>query len=110
MRPPLSRAATGLLRQILARTDIPRDRILIGDFRSTDWYSLTYEGERHEISLRVRGHTPSEDAAALVRGIEEAELTLAGHIVADIAVASGPDRQPDGSVELRIEALTLVDA
>ena len=110
MRPPLSRAATALLRQILDRTNIPRVDVVIGDFRSTDWHSLTYEGERHEISLRIRGNDAAERAATLIDGIGDADLSLPGHIVADIAIVGTPITLDDGSVEVEFEALTLVDA
>ena len=53
MRPALSPAAAGLLRGILARSGVDRDRILLSDFRSVDWQSLTFVGERHEIRLRL---------------------------------------------------------
>ena len=55
MRSALSVAAAGLLRSLLARAGVERDRILLTDFRSTDWQSLTFVGERHEIRLRLPG-------------------------------------------------------
>ena len=80
------------------------------DCRSVDWQSLTFIGERHELTLRVLGSQADAIAARLVDEIEEAEFALRGHIVADIAVAEPPMHCSDGSIEVKLEALTLVDA
>ena len=53
MKLALSPAAAGLLRALVARAGINRDRILLTDFRSIDWQSLTFVGERHEMELRI---------------------------------------------------------
>ena len=106
---PMSAAASGLLRALLSRAGIQRDRILLIELRSADWQSLTLIGERHEISLRV----PPPDADQIVRrlseGLEDAEFAIPGQIVADIAVAGEIERDSDGSVALTIEALTVTD-
>ena len=47
------------------------------------WYSATFGGTR--ISLAVT--LPGPDAERLLDGIEEAEMPLPGHFVADLAVA-----------------------
>jgi hypothetical protein len=57
MRLALSPAAAGLLRALLPRGGVERDRILLTEFRSTDWQSLTFTGEQHRIRLRVPGRT-----------------------------------------------------
>ena len=62
MKLALSPAAAGLLRSLLARAGVDRDRILLTEFRSVDWQSLTFMGERHEMELRV----PGPDASAPV--------------------------------------------
>ena len=46
----------------------------------------------------------------LLDGLEDAELEVWGHFVADIAVTEGPFTREDGSVELGIEALTVADS
>jgi len=105
----LSTAAAGLLRSLLARAGVDRDRIVLTLFRSTDWQSLTFMGERHEMELRV----PGPDAAALVErltaGLADAEFAIPGQIVADIGLDRPPFRNPDGSISLHIEALTVVE-
>lgn len=106
-RLPLSPAACGLLRSLLHRCGEDRDRILLIEFRSIDWQSLTFVGERHEIALRVIGPDPDETAGLLLQGLNEDELDLRGHVVAEICTVGAPIRGDDGSLELRLEALTL---
>jgi hypothetical protein len=54
MRMAMSVAAAGLLRELLRRSGVDRNRILLTEFRSTDWQSLTF-GDcipcKHEIGL-----------------------------------------------------------
>ncbi len=107
MRVAMSVAAAGLLREILRRAGIDRDRILLTEFRSKDWQSLTFIGEQHRIRLRIPVPEAGEIAARLVNGIADAEFTLPGHIVADIALKGEPDRNEDGSVALTLDALTV---
>ena len=109
MRMALSPAAAGLLRAVLRRAGVNRDRILLTEFRSTDWQSLTFMGEQHRIRMRV----PSPDADALVasvvNGIGESEFAIPGHVVADIALEGEPERHTDGSIAFTIEALTVAE-
>lgn len=107
MKIAVSAAASGLLRALLARACVPHDRILLTNLRSVDWQSLTFVGERHEISLRIV--EPHADAIArrVAHGLEDADFAVPGHVVADIALVRGPNRTADGSAELTIEALTI---
>jgi hypothetical protein len=104
-----STAASGLLRALLARAGVPRDRILLTNLRSVDWQSLTFIGERHEISFRISG--PHSDAVAkrLTHGLENADFVIPGQVVADIAVVGEPEQTGDGSTQLTIEALTIAE-
>jgi len=45
----------------------------------------------------------------LLSGLEDAEFAIPGQTVADIAVASVPRQNPDGSISARIEALTIAE-
>jgi len=105
----MSAAAAGLLRALLARAAVERDRILLTELRSTDWQSLTFIGERHRIQLRVSGPDAVDVAHRIATGIEDAEFRIAGHIVADILVAGPPRRDRDGSILVELEALTIVE-
>ena len=109
MKLAMSTAAAGLMRALLARTGVDRNRILLSDFRSTDWNSLTFDGERHHIQLRIPGPGAASVAALLVDGLEEADLTIPGQIVADIALARPPAELPDGAILVEIEALTVAE-
>jgi hypothetical protein len=110
MKMAMSPAAAALLRSLLGRAGVERDRILLTEFRSTDWQSLTFVGERHEIRFRIPGPDSKLTAARLLDGLEDAELEVWGHFVADITLAEGPFNREDGSVELGIEALTVADS
>ena len=102
----LSGAATQLLRSLVARTGLGGDRISVGRFHSVDWQSLTFIGERHEISLRLLGPGSRLAFAKLSDGLSEAEWQLIGHVVADMVIVREKSSD-DGSILVEIEALTL---
>jgi hypothetical protein len=106
---PMSRAAISLLRVLIARAGVPRDRILLTDVRSVDWRSLTLSGERHQIRLCVRGPESKAAVTRMCHSLEEAEFSIPGTIVADIVVADAPRRALDGSISVTIEALTVTE-
>jgi hypothetical protein len=105
---PLSPAAALLLRSLLARAGLDADRILLSKFRSVDWQSLTFTGERHEIGLRLRGPHAADALARLRDGLGDAEWALPGHVVADILIV-GTRAAGDGAIDVDLEALTLSD-
>ena len=107
MKLAMSPAAAALLRELIARTSVTRDRILLSSWRSVDWQSLTFVGERHEIRLRITGSDSGTVAARLTEGIADAEFDISGHIVADIGVLGEPAGHADGSTTLCLEALTI---
>lgn len=109
MKLALSPAAAGLLRALVARAGINRDRILLTDFRSVDWQSLTFVGERHEMELRIPQPDAQRLAARVSDGLGDAEFVIPGQIVADIGLERPPSENPDGSVTLHIEALTIAE-
>ena len=107
MRMAMSVAAAGLLRELLRRGGVDRDRILLTEFRSTDWQSLTFIGEQHRIQLRIPQPDAAEITARLVNGLEDCEFSIPGHVVADVTVDGAPQANDDGSILLAIEALTV---
>ena len=109
MKLGLSPAAAGLLRALIARAGVDRDRILLSQHRSFDWQSLTFVGERHEIALRISGPDAGLLASRLTDGLADAELFVPGQIVADVALQFPPFADSDGSVNLSIEALTVAE-
>lgn len=109
MKLALSPAAAGLLRALVRRAGIDRDRILLTEFHSTDWQSLMFVGERHEMELRVPGPDADLLASRLAEGLADAEFSIPGQIVADIDLRRPPIHQRDGSITLLIEALTIAE-
>ena len=109
MKLAMSTAAAGLLRALLARAGVDRHRILLSDFRSTDWNSLTFAGERHSITLRIPGPGAVSVADLLIDRLEEADFVIPGQIVADIVLVRPPTNQADGAITLEIEALTVAE-
>lgn len=109
MKLAMSPAAASLLRTLLNRAGVDRSRVLLSDFKSVDWQSLTFIGERHEIALRV----PEPDAASIVErligDLDENDFDLPGHIVADIQPAGRPVSHRDGAISVAIEALTIAE-
>jgi hypothetical protein len=103
----MSSAACALLRALIGRARVSRDRILLTEAQSIDWRSLTFSGERHQIHLRIPGPGSREIVERMCRGLEDAEFSIPGHIVADIAVLGAPMPAFDGSIRLTIEALTI---
>jgi hypothetical protein len=69
----------------------------------TPWASITFEGERHSIVLRL----PPEQADMLCAGLAERVFTLPGHLVADISAARHDD--PGQASSVVVEALTIAE-
>lgn len=106
-RIPMSSAASALLRALIGRSGVERNRILLTAAESTDWRSLTFSGERHQLHLRVPGPESRSIVDRMCDGLADAEFSIPGVIVADIAVLGGPIVAPDGSSSLTIESLTI---
>jgi len=105
----MSAAASGLLRALIARAGVTVNRILLTDIRSTDWQSLTFVGERHQLELRITGPDSMPVAKRLCDGLEEAEFHIPRQVLADIAVIGDLESSQDGSVTVKIEALTIAE-
>jgi hypothetical protein len=103
----MSRAATALFRALIARSGVAADRILLMDWRSVDWQSLTFIGERHQIGLRITGEGSDAAAARFLSGLSEAEFAIPGHLVADIVPIARIEQERDGSRVISLEALTI---
>lgn len=105
MRLAMSPAAAALLRALIERAGVPRDRVLLSEITSVDWQSLTFTGERHEIHLRVAGPDASEVLHRMCAGLEDAEFDIGGHIVVDIGIMQAG--QAGDPARVTIEALTI---
>ena len=71
---------------------------------SRDWSSATFTGERHRLRIEL-----ADDAATSrwLAGLPEAELTVRGRLVADVAVTE--TRRDAGRVHAVVEALTIAE-
>lgn len=107
--PRMSASASALLRALLRRATPHEDRISLTHCVSVDWCSVTFAGQRHQLGFRVTGPDPAALATSWMGGIEEADLPLGRGFVGDIALAGPVASQPDGSVLVDVEALTLED-
>jgi hypothetical protein len=105
----MSPALRRLLRALTIRAGIPSDRILLIEWASVDWHSLTFVGERHEAQLRVTGADSDVIAMQIVDGLDDAEFNIPGQIFADIAAVGAPIREDDGSTLVCIEAVTVAE-
>jgi hypothetical protein len=80
---------------------------LLSDAHSVDWQSLTFTGERHHIGLRITGLDSRDAVRRMCAGLEDAEFSIPGVLVADIGVLGAPVAAADGSTIVTIEALTI---
>ncbi|NUT01409.1 MAG: hypothetical protein HOP96_10570 [Sphingomonas sp.] len=106
-RLPMSKAGAALLRALLSRALVDRDRILLTDYRSTDWQSLTFVGERHELRFRISVPDADKIYAQMTGGLTDAEFSIPKQVVADVVVYGQPERDRDGAISFGIEALTI---
>lgn len=106
-RLPMSSAGAALLRALLARALVNRDRILLTNYRSTDWQSLTFVGERHELLFRISGPDADGIYERMTGDLSDTEFAIPRQIVADVVVYGGPTRESDDSISFAIEALTI---
>jgi hypothetical protein len=106
-RIPMSSAASALLRALIGRSGVSRDRILLSDVHSVDWRSLTFNGERHQFELRVTAPDSRLIVDRMCTGLADAEFSIPGVIVADIGIAGDIESRFDRSTTVTIEALTV---
>ena len=76
---------------------------------SRPWASITFSGERHRLALCLPGPGAQAAVDTFLDGLEDREFGLRGHVLADIE-AAGIQRDADGQIRLRLEALTVEDA
>jgi hypothetical protein len=97
-------AATALLQAI---------RVSFGDFagfvleeiRTRRWSSVTFQGARHELAFRLEGEGAEAAAERFLGSLDARNLTLRGHLVADVSLVS-QERRP-GFARIRLDALTV---
>jgi hypothetical protein len=122
IRNPIGHVATRLLREIEALVrigdeDRQKPTLIVEEIRATDWASLTFVGQRHELDLRLDGEGDAV-AAALIRLVDalaERDIPIVGHFIAEIRIIPGEARDASPALAgyrcqpLSIEALVLRD-
>lgn len=108
-RPRMTSSAAALLRLLLQRAGEERHRILLSEWSSVDWQSLTFTGERHLAQFVVTGPYADALVERWTAGLPEAEFNLPHGFVAEIKLASAPQHREDGCITVAMEALTLAD-
>ncbi|MBZ9647430.1 hypothetical protein K9B33_07740 [Sphingobium sp. 3R8] len=93
-----------LLAQLLVRAGQPA---IVERAVSRPWASALFEGQRHNVRLRLSGDDFPERGTAFMTGLADVEWALPGHFVADISVDDG-DADME-SVWLELSALTIED-
>jgi len=99
--------ATALIRALLELSDGSAQLV---QHRGTNWASATFAGMRHVLELNFEGCDAVEKGDHIARIMTEHEFTIAGHIVADIAISEiFWRREGDTCLTMKIEALTVED-
>ena len=104
MPPPLTDAATALLRAVRVHF-VHFAGFVLEEVRSRGWASVTFRGARHEIAFRLEGEGAEAAAERFLSGLRASEFALAGHLLADVSLVA-EDRRP-GCARIRLEALTV---
>lgn len=91
--------------------DLPT--ITVEEVAVEDWASLTFDGQRHRIELRLDGDPALLAAAgkAIAAELGQVEFTVPGHLVADIALVATDFARSGAAASRRlcIEVLTIAD-
>ena len=93
--------------QTLFDASYPHGRLV--DHSESEWKSATFSGARHNFTIRFDGPGSHTFAEALIEHIENDDVQLSGHLVADLTVpAQRFVSEPDCYAEIDVSALTLV--
>jgi hypothetical protein len=76
---------------------------------SREWASVTFAGARHHVRLGFRGVGAVGAAADFLLALPELELTMPGHLVADVALLAEERRDGGAHAVLDLEVLTIED-
>ncbi len=93
-----------LERRLIAAAQAAGTGIAITESRATEWHSATFSGMRHEIMAEA---PPCPRLDRWLAELAEADLPVAGHLVADIAVAA--IERDAARTRFRLEALTVAN-
>lgn len=104
MPPPLTDAATALLRAVHVHF-VHFAGFVLEEMTSRRWASVTFRGARHELAFRLEGEGAEEAAGRFLSDLRARDFRLRGHLLADISLVA-EERRP-GCARIRLEALTV---
>lgn len=104
--PPLTDATTAFLGAIRGHF-VHFAGFVLEEIRSRRWTSAAFRGARHELAFRLEGDGAEEAAGRFVSSLAARDLTLRGHLVADMSVLA--DERRPGCARIRLQALTVED-
>lgn len=106
MSPPLTDAATALLRALRVHF-VHFAGFVLEEICSRRWASVTFRGARHELVFRLEGEGAEAAAARFLGSLRARDFALRGHLLADLSLVA-EERRP-GCARIRLEALTVED-
>jgi hypothetical protein len=108
MNAPVKIPAGVQIAQALHEAIYPHGRLL--NHSETQWNSATFSGARHAFTIRFDGPGSHTFAEALIEQICNDDITIRGHLVADI---TAPGQRfasaPECYAEVDVAALTLAN-
>jgi hypothetical protein len=78
---------------------------VVEEMNSRRWASVTFQGARHALVLRLGGEGAEAAAARFLSGLQARNFPLRGHLLADLSLVA-EERRPQ-SARIRLEALTV---
>jgi hypothetical protein len=105
MRPHADRVQAAILRAAVAMVARHGVQVVIEELRCRDWASLTLIGGRHELDIRLVGPDAAAALARLQADLPDADIAIAGHILAELVIVPG-DAEP-GNMALTLNALAI---
>jgi hypothetical protein len=105
MRPDAATALAAALRLDAGRANADGATVEVVEATGRPWASVTFSGERHRLTLSIKGPSSRPVADAFLNGLAEREIELRGHILAGITCLA--DERVHNDVRLHLEALTV---
>ena len=97
-------------RLVTALLALAGDGATITDASFRPWCSATFLGAQHRLVMQLSGDDAPSRALALAAALPEAELVIAGHVVADLAVDGVHEGEAgENGVRLDLAVLTIED-
>ncbi len=91
-----------------ALLDLAGAQAIMADAHFRPWCSATFIGAQHGFVLKIAGPDAARRAQALAARLPDAEIRVAGHVVADLAL-DAVRREEDGTWSIEMAVLTIED-